>query len=120
MPKKAGAPATYTVEEILAELEKSMRGGLTKCGQVVLAKDAYDYWVQVFTKTVKKRLKQGGDWDKEKAPVLEAAEVLGKVAAALAVNRRVEKWAAQLAVYVIQHHPKCGPVSRGRWCEPGA
>jgi len=115
---KGKAKAKHTVDEILKELEKRMRIGLNKCGKVFLTAAAYDYWRRLFLKSVKKRLKEGGDWDKEKARVLEAAEVLGKVAAALAVKGRVEKWAAQLAASVIQKYPRCGPGGSGRWCEP--
>jgi hypothetical protein len=103
-----------TVESIMDECRVKMRAGLGKRKR--LSKEASDYWETNHEASIRKNLKGGADWLKDRKNTLVVARKLGKVAAALTNGGIVLKWAAEAAHEAVKRDPTCG-TGTGGYCD---
>ena len=112
MSKKPPPPS---VESIMKECEKEVKKGL---GKKRMGKDARAFWTDAYKSTIAKRLREGGNWQRDRVRVLPVSKKLGKVAAALATGDVIPRWAAEAASVAVKADPKCptGP-GEGGYCD---
>ena len=104
-----------TADSILNEFEKALRTGVPKTMKI--EKAAKEFWRARYKVAIQERLDNGGDWEAEKKNPLRVAKKLGKVSAALANGKVIEKWAAEASAVAIKANPLCGGGGMGLWCE---
>ena len=109
-------PRNYDKEAdaILDECRKAVKIGL---GAKSLSAAADAALISFFKAKIKKRLKNGGDWDKEKAKPLIVAEHLGQIAAILSTTNTVSPTQAKAAAVACKHDQVCpSGGGTGQWC----
>jgi hypothetical protein len=101
-------------DAILQECRDAVDKGL---GGKKLSKAADNGLDAFFRPKIKRRLKKGGDWEKEKAKPLIVAEHLGQVAAILSHGSQVSAAVAKAAAVAAKHDEVCpAGGGAGQWC----